>query len=278
MNLYTVETGNFKLDGGAMYGVVPKVIWQKYTPADNNNMCNWAMRCLLIEDGERLILVDTGIGDKQTEKFFSHYYLNGNETLISSLKKLGFEPNDITDVVLTHLHFDHVGGAAIQSSAGHYKPTFGNAKYWSHSEHWDWAVNPNPREKASFLAENILPIQESGQLNFVNEFDHFHKSIEFITVNGHTESQLIPIINYKGQKIAFMADLIPSAGHIKIPYVPSYDTRPLLSMEEKTKFLARAIQENIVLLFEHDAYQECCTVKQTERGVVMDRKFLLSEI
>lgn len=278
MNLYTVETGNFKLDGGAMYGVVPKVIWQNYTPADSNNLCNWAMRCLVIEDGKRLILIDTGIGDKQTEKFFSHYHLNGDATLLSSLKKHGFSPNDITDVVLTHLHFDHVGGAIQRSERDGYEPTFKNAKYWSHSEHWDWATKPNPREKASFLTENILPIQESGQLYFLNKTNNFHNSIEFIIVNGHTESQMIPLIQYKGRKIAFMADLIPSAGHIKIPYIPSYDTRPLLSMNEKAAFLERAINEQIVLFFEHDAYQECCTVKQTDRGIILNERLSLMDI
>ncbi len=266
MNLYPVETGNFKLDGGAMFGVVPKSMWQKTNPADSNNLCNWAMRSLLIEDGNRLILIDTGIGDKQSERFFSHFHLNGDATLESSLKKIGFHPEDITDVVLTHLHFDHVGGAVKRKAEG-YQLTFPNAKYWSNKNHWDWAIHPNPRERASFLEENMMPIQESGHLNFIEKGDEFGPDISFLMVNGHTESQMIPHIKYKGETIVFAADLIPSVGHIPIPYIPSYDTRPLLSMDEKTKFLKEAYDKDYVLFLEHDAYNQCCKLKETEKGI-----------
>jgi len=277
MNLYPVETGNFKLDGGAMFGVVPKVIWNKTNPADNNNMCNWAMRSLLIEDADRLILIDTGIGDKQSEKFFSHFHLNGNDTLQASLKKLGFTTDDITDVLLTHLHFDPVGGAVIRNDEK-YKLTFPNAKYWSNQQHWNWAIEPNLREKASFLKENMLPIQELGHLNFIKSGDELGKDIKLLMVNGHTESQMIPIVNYKGRNIVFCADLIPSVGHLKVPYIPSFDTRPLLSMNEKHSFLEEAVQNDYILFFEHDAYHECCTLKQGERGVKLDRTFKFSDL
>ena len=277
MNLYPVETGNFKLDGGAMFGVVPKAIWNKTNPADSNNLCNWAMRSLLIEDGNRLILVDTGIGDKQNEKFFNHFHLNGDSNLDSSLDKLGFHSSDITDVLLTHLHFDHVGGAVYRKN-GQYKLKFSNAKYWSNEKHWNWAINPNSRERASFLEENMLPIQEQGHLNFIKTGKELGHNIELLRVNGHTESQMIPIIKYKGSKIAFTADLIPSIGHLKIPYIPSYDTRPLLSMDEKSSFLRRAIKEDITLFFEHDAFNECCTLKEGDRGIKLSDKFNLSAL
>lgn len=277
MNLYPVETGNFKLDGGAMFGVVPKVIWNKTNPADSNNLCNWAMRSLLIEDGDSLILIDTGIGDKQSEKFFSHFHLNGESNLNSSLNKLGFHPSDITDVLLTHLHFDHVGGAVF-NDGGKYKLTFPNAKYWSNEKHWNWAIKPNPREKASFLEENMLPIQELGHLNFIESGKELGNNIELLMVHGHTESQMIPIIDYKGRKIAFTADLIPSIGHLKVPYIPSFDTRPLLTMDEKSSFLERAIKEDITLFFEHDAYNECCSLKKGERGIKHDELFKFSSI
>ena len=266
MNLYPVETGNFKLDGGAMFGVVPKSIWQKTNPADSNNLCNWAMRSLLIEDANRLILIDTGIGDKQSEHFFNHFHLNGEATLDSSLKQLGFHPEDITDVILTHLHFDHVGGAVKKKAEG-YELTFPNAKYWSNKNHWNWAINPNPRESASFLEENMLPIQKSGHLNFINKGDEFGPNISFLMVNGHTESQMIPHIKYKGETIVFAADLIPSVGHIPIPYIPSYDTRPLLSMDEKTRFLKEAYNKDYILFLEHDAYNQCSKLKETEKGI-----------
>lgn len=276
MNLYPVETGNFKLDGGAMFGVVPKSIWQKTNPADSNNLCNWSMRCLLIEEGDRLILIDTGIGDKQDERFFSHFHLNGNDTMESSLKAIGFHPNDITDVILTHLHFDHVGGAVTRNNELH-QLAFPNAKYWSNKQHWDWAINPNAREKASFLSENILPIQESGHLNFIKNGDEFGSNISFLTVNGHTESQIIPHIKYKEQTIVFAADLIPSVGHIPIPYIPSYDTRPLLSMDEKTTFLKNAYDNNYVLFLEHDAYNQCCTLKETPKGIRFKEALSISD-
>jgi len=266
MNLYPVETGNFKLDGGAMFGVVPKSIWQKTNPADSNNLCNWAMRCLLIEDGDRLILIDTGIGDKQNERFFSHFHLNGDNTMNSSLKEIGFHPNDITDIVLTHLHFDHVGGS-VKKNGKDYQLTFPNAKYWTNKQHWEWAMNPNPREGASFLKENIVPIQESGHLNFIERGNELGTEISFLMVNGHTESQMIPHIKYKNRTIVFAADLIPSVGHIPIPYIPSYDTRPLLSMDEKTKFLKEAYDKEYILFFEHDAYNQCCKLKKTEKGI-----------
>ena len=270
MNVFTVETGNFKLDGGAMFGVVPRVIWEKTNPADSNNYCNWAMRCMLIEDGNRLILVDTGIGDKQDEKFFSHFHLNGNATLEKSLHSLGFHCNDITDVLITHLHFDHVGGA-VRKEGEKFALTFPNAKYWSNQKHWEWAIQPNDREKASFLTENILPIQELGHLNFIKEGNELGKNIELLMVDGHTEQQMIPIVNYKGRKVAFCADLIPSVGHLKLPYIPSYDVRPLVTMQEKASFLEKALKDNYVLFFEHDAYNECCTVKKTDKGVRVDK-------
>ena len=277
MNVYTVETGNFKLDGGAMFGVVPRVIWEKTNPADSKNLCNWAMRCMLIEDGNRLILVDTGIGDKQDEKFFSHFHLNGDVTLEKSLASLGFHCNDITDVLLTHLHFDHVGGA-VKRDSGKFALTFPNAKYWSNQKHWDWALSPNAREKASFLSENMMPIKELGHLNFIKKGDELGENIELLLVDGHTEQQMIPIISYNGKKIAFCADLIPSVGHLKIPYIPSYDVRPLLTMQEKHKFLSRVINEDILLFFEHDAYNECCSLVKREKKVKLEKTFKLNEI
>ena len=277
MNVFTVETGNFKLDGGAMFGVVPRVIWEKTNPGDSNNFCNWAMRCMLIEDGNRLILVDAGIGDKQDEKFFNHFHLNGDASLEKSLANLGFHCNDITDVLITHLHFDHVGGA-VKRDNGKFVLTFPNAQYWSNRKHWDWALNPNPREKASFLRENMMPIQESGHLNFIQTGNELGENIELLMVDGHTEQQMIPIVNHKGTKIAFCADLIPSVGHLKLPYIPSYDVRPLVTMQEKALFLEKAVQENYVLFFEHDANNECCTVKSGEKGLKLDNVFKINEL
>ncbi|WP_066755757.1 MBL fold metallo-hydrolase [Crocinitomix algicola] len=282
MRLYPIETGNFKLDGGAMFGVVPKSIWQRTNPADENNMCSWSMRCLLIEEGDRLILVDTGIGDKQSEKFFSYYYLFGNETLKSSIEQYGFSLDDITDVVLTHLHFDHCGGAISRTDNG-FRPVFKNATYWSNERHWKWATEPNAREKASFLAENILPIQESGQLKFINRENQITKApellgMDFLFVDGHTDSQMLPMLDYKGNKLVFMADLLPSVGHIPLPYVMGYDTRPLLTLAEKGDFLETAAKESFVLMLEHDHQNECCTVKLTEKGVRLDRTFKLSDL
>ncbi len=276
MKLHVIETGFFKLDGGAMFGVVPKTIWSKSNPPDDNNMCTWAMRCLLIEDGKQLILIDNGIGEKQDAKFFSHYYLHGNDSLKSSLKKAGFQPDDITDMFLTHLHFDHCGGS-IEYTADKTKlqTTFRNATYWSNAEHWKWATEPNPREKASFLKENILPIRESGQLKFIEKETEngsaLNPGIAISYMRGHTDAMMLPRIHYKGRTIVYVADLLPSTGHIPLPYVMGYDTRPLITIEEKGNFLERAAKENWILFLEHDSVNECCTVKQTEKGVRLDK-------
>ncbi|MDP4687637.1 MAG: MBL fold metallo-hydrolase [Salibacteraceae bacterium] len=283
MQLHVINTGYFKLDGGAMFGVVPKSLWSRTNPADDNNLCSWAMRSLLIEDGNRLILVDTGIGNKQSEKFFSHYFLHGDDSLDKSLAAKGFSRDDITDVFLTHLHFDHCGGAIeFNSSKDGFRPAFKNATFWSNEEHWKWATEPNPREKASFLKENILPIQESGQLKFIDRNgDRTLNALEGIDVffaDGHTDAQMLPMINYKGQKIVFMADLLPSTGHVPLPYVMGYDTRPLLTMIEKAAFLKEAADQNYVLFLEHDSVNECCTVMNTEKGVRLDRSFSFNEI
>lgn len=272
MKLHTIETGTFKLDGGAMFGVVPKTLWQKTNPADENNLCTWSMRCLLVEDGNRLMLIDTGIGDKQTEKFFSHYHLADTRTLEQSLNEKGFGLDEITDVFLTHLHFDHCGGA-VKWNADRTKleTVFKNATYWSTENHWEWATKPNAREKASFLSENILPLQESGQLKFVDRTGTFTKNvfpnIDVLFVDGHTESMMIPHIHYQGKTLVFMADLLPSTGHIPLPYVMGYDTRPLLTLDEKEKFLEDAVTKEFVLFLEHDSVHECCTLQQTEKGV-----------
>lgn len=272
MKLYTIETGTFKLDGGAMFGVVPKQLWQKTNPADENNLCTWSMRCLLIENEGKLILIDTGIGDKQSEKFFSHYHLADTKTLEQSLNNHGFGIDQITDVFLSHLHFDHCGGA-VKWNNDHSKlePVFKNANYWSTENHWKWATEPNPREKASFLTENILPIQESGQLKFVERNSDFTKNVftnmDVLFVDGHTESMMIPHIHYKGKTLVFMADLLPSAGHIPLPYVMGYDTRPLLTMSEKEKFLNLAAENEWILYLEHDSVNEVCMVEKTEKGV-----------
>ena len=286
MKLYTINTGYFKLDGGAMFGVVPKSIWNKINPADENNLCSWALRCLLIEDGDRLILVDNGNGDKQDAKFFSHYYLHGDDTLDKSLAKHGFHRNDITDVFLTHLHFDHCGGSIIREG-DKLVPTFQNATYWSNKEHWDWAVHPNDREKASFLKENILPIEESGQLKFINvaEFSDnrlgstfFTENISVRFVSGHTQVMMLPQIKYKDKAVVFVADLLPSAGHIPIPYVMAYDMFPLTTLNEKKSFLKEAVENNYILFFEHDPKIECCDLQMTERGIRPKNYFKLEEI
>lgn len=283
MKIYPLNTGNFKLDGGAMFGVVPKSIWSKTNPADENNMCTWSMRSLLIEDGNRLILIDAGIGDKQNEKFFSHYYLHGNDSLHGNLKQLGFHADDITDVFLTHLHFDHCGGA-IQWNKDRtgFEPVFKNAIYWSTENHWKWATEPNPREKASFIAENILPIQESGQLKFVNRTGNFTKEIfpnfDVLFVDGHTESMMIPHINYQGKTLVFMADLLPSTGHIPLPYVMGYDTRPLITLTEKEQFLKTAVENEYVLFLEHDSVNELCTLQNTEKGIRLSNAFAFGEL
>ncbi len=278
MNLHVINTGFFKLDGGAMFGVVPKTIWQRTNPADENNLCTWAMRCLLIEDGNRLILIDTGIGDKQDEKFFSHYHLHGEDTLMRSLQNTGFRPEDVTDVILTHLHFDHCGGA-IRRQGDKLVPTFPNATYWSNAAHWVWATHPNAREKASFLKENIWPIQESGQLRFIEpNLPSPFPDMEIIYASGHTEKMMLPKIKFKDAVICYMADLIPSTGHILLPYVMGYDTRPLLTLEEKEKFLNEAANNRYILFFEHDPVHECATVKHTERGVRLDQVFRLNDV
>ena len=279
MNLHTIETGLFKLDGGAMFGVVPKSIWNKTNPADENNLCTWAMRCLLIEDGDRLILVDNGIGDKQDEKFLKHYYLHGEDTLDKSLRAKGFNKDDITDVFLTHLHFDHCGGSIIREGEK-LRPAFKNAFYWSNEKHWDWAVNPNDREKASFLKDNILPIQESGQLRFIEDKDgvEFHDGINIRFAYGHTDAMMLPQIQYKGKTLVYMADLLPSVGHIPLPYVMAYDMFPMKTLTEKKAFLKEAADNNYILILEHDSQNECCTLKETEKGIRLDETFTLDSI
>ncbi len=276
MNISVIDTGFFKLDGGAMFGVVPKTLWNRHNPTDEKNLCSWAMRCLLIEDGNRLILIDTGLGNKQDEKFFSFYDLHGDATLISSIKKAGHAPEDITDVILTHLHFDHVGGAVKYNNNRTLAPVFPNAVYWSDVDHWAWATDPNPREKASFLKENILPLQESGQLKFTEKGKSPFDNIDLMYVNGHTEQMMLPVINYNNQKIVFAADLIPSSYHLPLPWVMSYDVRPLLSMTEKEKVLQNAASENWILLFEHDPLYEAATVALTEKGVKIKERGNLS--
>jgi len=279
MKLHTIDTGFFKLDGGAMFGVVPKSLWNKTNPADANNLCTWAMRCMLIEDGKRLILIDTGIGDKQSEKFFSHYYLHGDATLDGSLNTLGFHRDDITDVFLTHLHFDHVGGAVIRN-ADTLRPAFKNAVYWSNARHWEWAVNPNEREKASFLKENILPVQESGQLKFidVNDGVSFTDEVSIRYVFGHTDAMMLPQITYKGKQLLYMADLLPSVGRIPLPYVMAYDMFPLKTLGEKKAFLTEAVENEYILYLEHDPVNECCTLQQTEKGIKVKDLFKLDEV
>ena len=277
MNLYVIDTEFFKLDGGAMFGVVPKSIWQKTNPADANNLCTLTNRLLLIEDGKRLTLIDTGIGDKQSDKFFSHYYLHGDATLDKSLQALGFHRDDITDVILTHLHFDHCGGA-IQRSGDLLVPAFKNAHFWSNEQHWEWATNPNPREKASFLSENIRPIQESGQLKFLKEGENYADHIAIRYAHGHTEAMMLPQIEYKGKTILYVADLLPTVGHIPLPYVMSYDVRPLITMEERQSYWQEAVDNEYILFFEHDAVNQCCTLQQTEKGIRVKDIFPFSEI
>ncbi len=279
MKLFSVNAGYFKLDGGAMFGVVPKSMWQKLNPPDEKNLCNWAMRCLLIEDENRLILIDNGMGNKQDEKFFGHYYLNGDDTIEKSLSKYGFAKDDVTDVFLTHLHFDHCGGS-IEKSGNKLVPAFKNATYWSNEKHWEWATNPNDREKASFLKENILPIKESGKLKFIETKEglEFTENIKIRFVKGHTESMMLPQIKYKGKTIIFMADLLPSVAHIPVPYIMAYDTRPLETLREKKLFLSEAQKEDYILFFEHDPEIECCSLQLTEKGVRSKESFLLADI
>lgn len=284
MQLFPIESGNFKLDGGAMFGVVPKTLWSRTNPADSNNMIDMAARCLLIEDGNRLILIDNGMGNKQNEKFFGYYYQWGPHNLDDSLKKAGFHRDDVTDVFLTHLHFDHCGGS-IQWNKDRtgYEPAFKNAHYWSNEDHWEWATKPNRRERASFLKENILPIQESGQLRFIDlPKDDFQDTTDLnfgvLFVDGHTDKQMIPHIQYKGKTLVFMADLLPTAGHLPLPYVMGYDTRPLLTLDEKEKFLKKAADNNFYLFLEHDAHHEIISVKHTEKGVRLDQSFTFDEL
>ncbi len=266
MKLHVIDTGFFKLDGGAMFGVVPKSLWSRYQQPDENNLCTWAMRCLLIEKDDKRILIDTGMGNKQNEKFFSHYHPHGNTSLLGSLKAKGFSPEDITDVVLTHLHFDHCGGAVSKDADGNLYTTFPNATYWSDKEHWNWAINPNAREKASFLKENILPIQEAGQLEFVNEYTKIIPELTFALANGHTEGMLIPYIQFGEETIVFMADLLPSPTHIPLAWVMGYDVRPLVTVREKETFLQEAVEKNYLLFYEHDAQTEASRVVATDRG------------
>ncbi len=284
MNLYPINSGNLKLDGGAMFGVVPKSIWNQTNPADSNNMIDIATRCLLIENENKLVLIDTGMGNKQSEKFFGYYYLWGDDTLEKSLKQYGFHPNDITDVFMTHLHFDHCGGSVQwNNTKTGYEPAFKNAHFWSNQDHWNWATQPNKREKASFLKENILPMQESGQLKFTSipkEDTLFNCELGFdiFYANGHTDKQMIPMIQYKGKTICFMADLLPTAGHLPLPFVMGYDTRPLLTLDEKEVFLNRAADNEYYLFLEHDAHNEIITVKHTEKGVRLKDIYTTSEI
>jgi glyoxylase-like metal-dependent hydrolase (beta-lactamase superfamily II) len=289
MNLYTINTGFFKLDGGAMFGVVPKSMWNKLNPADENNMCSWALRCLLVEDNGRLILIDNGMGDKQDAKFFGHYYLHGNDTLDKSLAAHGFHRNDITDVFLTHLHFDHCGGSIVRDG-DKLIPAFKNATYWSNEDHWQWATAPNDREKASFLKENILPIRESGQLQLVTVPEKgmdadgllartpFSENIDVRFVNGHTDKMMLPQISYKGKTIVYMADLLPSTAHLPLPYVMAYDMFPLTTLREKKSFLQEAADHDYILYFEHDAANECCSLQVGEKGVRVKETFLLRDL
>lgn len=277
MKLHVIDTGFFKLDGGAMFGVVPKSIWQRTNPSDENNLCTWAMRCLLVEEGNKLILIDNGIGNKQDAKFLSHYHLHGAGTLISSLKQAGFSEKDITDMFLTHLHFDHCGGG-VRHVNGKAELTFKNAVYWSNEDHWKWATQPNAREKASFLKENILPMMESGHLKFTDPASDPQLPFSILYVSGHTDKMMIPKIKYKNRVVCYVADLLPSVGHIPLPYVMGYDTRPLITLQEKEKFLDEAADQNYILFFEHDPVNECCTVRRTEKGVRVDQTFKLSEI
>lgn len=279
MELFAVDTGFFKLDGGAMFGVVPKSIWSRTNPSDENNLCPWAMRCLLVSDGNRLVLIDNGIGDKQDARFFSHYYLHGDASLAKSLQQLGVHPTDITDVFLTHLHFDHCGGGVKYGSHGQYELTFPRATYWTNEDHWNWATVPNPREKASFLEENILPLQEHGALKYLDlATKSLFPGVDFLTMDGHTDKQMLPKMQYKGHTLVFMADLLPSVGHLPLAYVMGYDTRPLLTLQEKQQFLEIAARDQYVLFLEHDSVHECCTVKMTEKGVRVDQTFRLDEL
>jgi glyoxylase-like metal-dependent hydrolase (beta-lactamase superfamily II) len=283
MNLYPINAGNFKLDGGAMFGVVPKSLWQKTNPSDSDNLIDLTARCMLIESGSRLILVDAGMGDKQSEKFFSYYKPWGDDSLVKSINNAGFSIDEITDVFLTHLHFDHCGGSTVLNSNNVSVPLFKNAQYWSNKNHWDWATNPNSREKASFLKENLIPIEESGQLCFLDVkspgFNHYDElGFDVLFVDGHTEKQMIPKVSYNGKEVVFMADLLPTAGHIPLPYIMGYDVRPLTTLEEKRSFLNLAVEEEYCLFMEHDANNEIITLKETEKGVRFGGSFTLKDL
>ncbi|MDA9016288.1 MBL fold metallo-hydrolase [Flavobacteriaceae bacterium] len=277
MKLHPIEAGNFKLDGGAMFGVVPKTLWEKTNPADERNRIEMATRCLLVEEGNQLILIDTGMGNKQGDSFFKHYGLWGDYSLEKSLAQKGFHPDDITDVFFTHLHFDHCGGAVKKSSSGLLIPAFKNAHFWVHQSHWEWAVKPNAREKASFLPENILPLQQSGQLKFIDELGPFIENTPFpfsiLLIDGHTEKQMLPVFNYQQKKLIYAADLIPTVGHLPVPYVMGYDTRPLLSLKEKEVILQNAFQEEALLFLQHDPHHELIALQQTEKGIRMKKHF-----
>jgi glyoxylase-like metal-dependent hydrolase (beta-lactamase superfamily II) len=278
MQLFPIETGNLKLDGGAMFGVVPKVLWNKVYPADEHNLCNWAMRCLLIVDGDRKILIDNGIGEKQDENWLKHYYLNGDDTLESSLEKTGVSSEEITDVILTHMHFDHCGGSVNwNDDKSGFKMAFPNATYWTSKQQYDWATKPNRREKASFLRENINPIEESGRLNLIEKEGEFIPNIEFKLYNGHTEGQLIPHIKINGKTVVFMADLMPSSAHIPMPWIMAYDTRPLVTLKDKERFYAEALEKDYILFFQHDIYNEACVLHNTEKGVRVAKKGKLAD-
>ena len=278
MQLYTIDTGLFKLDGGAMFGVVPKSLWSRSITPDKNNLCTWAMRCLLIESGNRLVLIDTGLGDKQSEKFFSYVQPHGDAYLRSSIEKQGFGMDEVTDVILTHLHFDHVGGAVSKDKNGKLFPTFPNATYWSHSNHWEWAMQPNEREKASFLKENFEPLQVNDQVKFIDEENVELPDIDFIIANGHTESQIIPTISYKEKTIVYCADLMPSVHHLPLPYVMGYDVRPLITMKERQSFYSDALANDWILFFEHDADNECCTLTEVNERIKPDELFTLNDL
>ena len=273
MKIISIETGNFKLDGGAMFGVVPKSLWERTNPADDRNLCSWAMRSMLVDYGEKKVLIDNGIGDKQSDKFFSHYHLHGDTSLISSLALNGYHPDDITDVFLTHLHFDHCGGGVKYNEKGELETVFKNATYWSNELHWNLAMNPNDRERASFLQENLVPMKASGQLDFIKNDGIFLPGFDVLFAHGHTESQMIPHIKYNGNTIVFAADLLPSVGHIPLPYVMGYDTRPLTTLKEKRVFLETVAKKGYTLFLEHDYCQSCCTLKETDKGIRLDQSF-----
>ena len=279
MKLHTIDTGFFKLDGGAMFGVVPKSLWSKSNPADEKNLCTWAMRCLLVEDGDRLILIDNGIGDKQDAKFFSHYYLHGDTSVDSELARLGYTRDDITDMFLTHLHFDHCGASVIREG-DKLVASFKNATFWTNKQHWEWAINPNAREKASFLKENIIPMQESGRLKFIENTDgvQFTDNIKIRFAYGHTDAMMLPQINYKGKTILYMADLLPSVGHIPMPYVMGYDMFPLKTLTEKQAYWTEAADNEYILFLEHDPINECCTLQHTDKGIKLKETFKLADI